>query len=443
MRRDRRPIVVTQAHVRFGYNVARSLTGGGYQVIAAAPQIPSMCTGMQGVVGEVRHPDPFADPLGYVRTVAAAHERYGAGLFIPVHEDIFVASLLRRTLPESLAMLAPPFEALMALHDKYNLFLLTRGEEAGCPPTRLVAGHRDVLEAMEEFGAPVILKPRYGEGASGVFKLTSRSEAAKRAAELDGLLRREAYLAQKFFVGVGVGVGMLMQNGRVLATSQHLRLRESPLSGGASTARLTYDDARLRRATERLLARVGLSGVAMAEYRVDRESGRAHLLDLNPRYWGGLACHVECGVDYPRLHVESFWEGRPPASAVTPVRQVESRWALGEVRSFVALALRARWADIAAMVAPRHGAAVIYEDLSRDSWPAFRAQAGAYLRRVWRARSLTGGNPAKSAFFRAVAEGGAASFLAGIGVAPPPDAASSGSSLKASDDDTSTLPARA
>jgi len=134
---------------------------------------------------------------------------------------------------------------------------------------------------------------------------------------------------------------------------------------------------------------------------------------LNPRYWGGLSCHVASGVDYPVVHVRGFWEQQVPAQTIVPVRQVESRWALGEIRSCLALLMRGRWHDVAGMILPRHGATVIYEDLSSDDTKAFWIQTIAYARRVLQAHRLRG-DFQRSSFFHDFAEIGADGLLTKI-----------------------------
>jgi hypothetical protein len=53
-------------------------------------------------------------------------------------------------------------------------------------------------------------------------------------------------------------------------------------------------------AAERLLAELGWHGMAELDFRVGRD-GRAYLIEVNPRFFGGLSQAIASNVDYPHL----------------------------------------------------------------------------------------------------------------------------------------------
>ena len=86
---------------------------------------------------------------------------------------------------------------------------------------------------------------------------------------------------------------------------------------------------------ERLLKRVGWRGVAMVEFKVDRESGTPYLMEVNGRFWGSLQLAIDAGVDFPRLLLEvarGVDTGEPPPYRVG----VRLRWGLGDVDHLLA-----------------------------------------------------------------------------------------------------------
>jgi predicted ATP-grasp superfamily ATP-dependent carboligase len=393
-------VIVTQCHVRFGFNVTRSLARAGFRVVAGGQQIPTMCHGVDGVVGEFAYPDPFADPDGYIAAIRESAERTGADVLLPVHEDIFVAARFRKDLPSGFRVLTPPFEALMRVHDKLNLARLAQGTSIECPPTRLVQESADLARAIDAFGnTPVIAKPRFGEGTSGVVKIASLAELRGRAAALDRIFRREPYIVQPFVRGVGIGVGCLVVGGLRVATCQHLRLREVPLGGGTSTARLTHWDETLVEPSFALMRAAGIDGIAMLEYRHDREADRFYLLDVNPRYWGGLSTHIESGVDFPRLHLEAALRGIFPTSPATPSQLVETRWTLGEMRVAIELMLRLRLRELRPLFFPGQARRIVYEEFASGGLLPFLVQARAYLLRALRKLVASGSINEKARFF--------------------------------------------
>ncbi|MCD9008194.1 ATP-grasp domain-containing protein [Luteimonas sp. XNQY3] len=394
-------VIVTQCEFRFGYNVARSLVNAGYQVVAMAQTFPSMSDGLFGVVGRESYPSPFADPEGYLSAVSEAAVRWSASVFIPVHEDIFVASRLRDRLPASLEVAAPDFSALMGLHDKYNLFQISQAYGLECPDTFSVKGLKDVEERLAEVGDLAVLKPRHGEGGIGR-KIVSRETVldTKERAGIRALLENQEYVLQRHVPGRGVCIGLLAKNGDTIAISGHFRIREFPRSGGASTARRVFHDEALFSRVKSFVESISYTGVLMLEFRHDLTTGAFRLIDANPRYWGGLSLHLAAGIDYPALHVASVLSNTVALETLplSAENQIESRWLLGELtRSFVSLLSF----DVGEAIAPLRatpGVRVVYEDSGDLGARGIAAQIYAYIK-VGRHKSSTDTLRSRQDFF--------------------------------------------
>jgi len=87
---------------------------------------------------------------------------------------------------------------------------------------------------------------------------------------------------------------------------------------------------------ERFLADLNRHGVCQADFMVDPQTGRPYLIDVNPRFWGGLAQAVAAGVDFPYLVYRMAVDGD-----IKPVRdfrtEVVTRWLGGDVGTFLPL----------------------------------------------------------------------------------------------------------
>lgn len=380
-------VVVTNCGARFGYNVAKSLIASGFRVLAAAPRLPTMCAWMKGLAGEVCIPDAFIDPRGYVAAVNAAAVAHGPLLMLPTHEDVFVAAEQRSAFSDQVSLVAPTLSGLLAVHDKFGLSRLAADEIIQTPETELLTSIDDVSNALAKWHCPVILKPRFGEGSKGIIRIDNEVSLVRKRTLVEKLPAQD-YLLQKFTSGVGVGVGCLMKNGRLIASSQHIRLREVPISGGTSTARATFDRFELREVAASILRKAGIDGIAMLEYRYDRETDNFKLLDANPRYWGGLANHIESGVDYPPLHIAAHMQPDSlPDTLVLPTREIETRWILGEIRAVMELMISGRFNDIKPVFMKSTDYETIYEELSEGDFKPFIVQAKNYAQRV----SIQGG----------------------------------------------------
>jgi predicted ATP-grasp superfamily ATP-dependent carboligase len=115
---------------------------------------------------------------------------------------------------------------------------------------------------------------------------------------------------QDYQAGEAFGVELLMHRGRPLAAFQHRRLREIPITGGASSFRESVAlDETLYEQSVRLLAALDWTGLAMVEFKGPR------LLEINGRIWGSLPLAVKSGMDFPARMADLFLNGPPPEDA--------------------------------------------------------------------------------------------------------------------------------
>jgi protein-tyrosine-phosphatase/predicted ATP-grasp superfamily ATP-dependent carboligase len=158
---------------------------------------------------------------------------------------------------------------------------------------------------VRAFGLPVVLKPRSSFEARN---LTRKRHVRKAYTEealrerLARMLRSGGHvLAQENFIGKGVGVEVLAAEGEILAAFQHEREHEPLMGGGSSYRRSSPLDPELVAATEKLLAALHYTGVAMVEFKKNAETGAWILIEINGRFWGSLPLALAAGVEFP------FW----------------------------------------------------------------------------------------------------------------------------------------
>jgi ATP-grasp domain-containing protein len=81
----------------------------------------------------------------------------------------------------------------------------------------------------------------------------------------------------------------------------------------------------------RLLKKIGWHGVAMVEFKVERDTGIPRLMEINGRFWGSLQLALDAGVNFPHL----LYRLAKEKSVVVPDGGykvgVKSRWLLGDL----------------------------------------------------------------------------------------------------------------
>jgi predicted ATP-grasp superfamily ATP-dependent carboligase len=213
---------------------------------------------------------------------------------------------------------------------------------------------------------PVVLKPSRSVGEGGAqsnrdgsgkvadnTKRTRTKLTVRHAANAEQMASALAELAeagdaafplliQQRIEGPGIGIFLLLWEGRTLATFAHRRIREKPPSGGVSVYResVVADPALVNR-SRALLEHFGWCGVAMVEYKVDERTGTPYLMEVNGRFWGSLQLAVDAGVDFPMLLLSAA-TGEPAAPVNAYTAGVRSRWWWGDVDHLIARLRRSR-----------------------------------------------------------------------------------------------------
>lgn len=376
------PVIVTCAHSRMGFNVARSLLRAGRRIVAVGRGFPTMCAGQHGLVAQHGHDDPYGNPETFIARLCAIAERHGAPTLFPVHEETYVVAQHKRRLEAAgIAVCCPDIHHLLRLHDKANVPVFASAAGVPTPNTLIPQSADDLDEILERIGDNFLVKPRWGSGTLGLKRIAGR----RQFDELQSLWRRNPpsgrYVVQERVPGGGAGVGVLVYGEHAIACAGHVRLREVPIAGGTSSARVTLRHDGMLDAARRLVAASRFdNGVCMVEFRYDASTDRFWVLEFNPRYWGGLSTAIQSGVDFPVLHLAAFEGAPPPPHPRTAIRLAETRWLLGEARAMVELARARRWKDVGRIFRTTRGHRLYVEDFGPGRFRAFRSELRTYLR---------------------------------------------------------------
>jgi predicted ATP-grasp superfamily ATP-dependent carboligase len=109
-------------------------------------------------------------------------------------------------------------------------------------------------------------------------------------------------IVQEFFIGHGIGFGVLMHDGRALACYQYHRGRELMPTGGVP---VRYESMpiwpHVRDYSVRFLRAMGWEGVAQVEWKVIPGTQDVVLMEVNGRFWASLPGSLHAGMEFP------FW----------------------------------------------------------------------------------------------------------------------------------------
>jgi carbamoyl-phosphate synthase large subunit len=192
-------------------------------------------------------------------------------------------------------LMLPPDRALAQTLDKLALARACAGV-VRVPRTELLADDIN----PDSWTYPVVVKPRTGSGSRDITVVIS-------AEELKYLEPSADFIVQEYLPGEEYSIDVLADtDGRVAAGVPRIRAR---VDSGVSVAGRTLHDCELERFGATVAAEVGLTYIANVQVRRD-QAGRPALLEVNPRAPGSLSLTIACGVDMPRMALDTM-RGQP------------------------------------------------------------------------------------------------------------------------------------
>jgi len=343
MSRHRGRVMVTDSGRSSALAMIRSLGRAGWHVTAADAERRSPGSASTFAARRFRYTSPAWDADRFVDDIVHEAERGCLDLLIPVTDDAILPLVnARDRFPGSTRLAFPEDDSLELARDKLRTVTIARELGVPVPATRFAVTAADAVGMLGEIGPPMVLKPRYSRRVVNNRVVRSQVSYVFSPRDVVGVFETaEApgeFLVQEYTPGTGVGVELLLANGRPLMAFQHRRLREVPLTGGASSYRESVAlDPTLYAYATHLLERMRWTGLAMVEFKLTSDGPQ--LMEVNGRVWGSLPLAIASGVDFPAA-LADLLTGRAVAPHTASYRAGVRRRNLELELAWIAAALR-------------------------------------------------------------------------------------------------------
>lgn len=309
-------ILVTDAHLGSAVAVIQALGRRGDAVIAASSDTSSPGFYSRYARERLVYPPADSHPEAMVEALLDGVRSRAVDLVVPVSDAALVpVSEARERFEPHTALAVADRAALAAARDKLATLETASRLAVPTPRSALVTTALEARREAAHLGWPVVLKPQRSLVTDGSGSVELKVAYAGGFASLERHMRRLEglcpVLLQEYYVGEAVGVELLAHEGRPLAAFQHRRLREVPITGGASSFResVPLDPVLYDHAT-RLLEEMSWTGLAMVEFKIGEDGPR--LMEINGRIWGSLPLAIKSGMDFPGRMADLFLQGPPP-----------------------------------------------------------------------------------------------------------------------------------
>jgi predicted ATP-grasp superfamily ATP-dependent carboligase len=257
--------------------------------------------------GFFRYPDPDKDPAGFIDKLVKVCKKHQADdtdlVLMPLHTDSFIVAANRERFAGLAKIVLPERSKIDLIGNKATLAKFCNENSIHTPKTVVIDEGDDFAAIAEAFPYPAFLKISDSNASVGLHKVDNAEEAVKylnQDVKKFKLTGANLAILQQAVPGEDYCSTFLFEHGEIRALMTYHNILDYPRKSGMGALRETVDAAAMENIGARLLELVEWHGVAEIDFRWDGVN-EPYLIEVNPRFWGGLGQSVESGVDYPYL----------------------------------------------------------------------------------------------------------------------------------------------
>lgn len=297
---------------------AHSLARRGVQVIGCDSVDLTLLSFSNAVREYFVHPEPEEDPDGFLDALLDRVERYRPEpgrpyVLMPIYRDTRLFAERRDALEAAgIRVAAPQAGAIDRIHPKDAFARTLQSLDVPSPSTWVP----DDLEAVREIAGhlpyPVILKPRDQTGGRGIHRVED-ADTLLRLWDENQRRWEQPSVIQEAVEGEDHCLTALFDHGELRAHMAYRNVYRFPPTAGAGILRETVDDTPFLPVVRQLMGPLGWNGVAEFDFVWSGDpDGTPAIIEVNPRFWGGLFQSVESGIDFPWMLYELCVRGTVP-----------------------------------------------------------------------------------------------------------------------------------
>ena len=315
----------------------RSLGRRGVEVITGDEYAMTAASFSRYSVAEFRYPNPTQEPQAFLDTlekVVLEHKPQDEAtpyVLMPIHKETYLIARHRERFEPHIRVPIPRIEHIKQVHNKGTLAAYAMQRGLPTPMTWIPDNMAHFQSLAPRVQLPAFVKLRAAASGVGIRKVKTLDELTSTYAEFVerfALKEKDYPIIQQAVPGDDYCVTTLFDHGKMVASMTYRGLRAFPAERGATVMRETVEAPEMEKVAAELMGSLGWHGIAQLDFRWEgTPEARPHLIEVNPRFFGGLIQSVESGWDYPWLlfqlaakgHIEPVTETRTDIRTETPI----------------------------------------------------------------------------------------------------------------------------
>jgi len=317
--------------------VTRSLGRRGVEVITGDEYSMTASSFSRYSTAEFRYPNPTKEPKAFLDVLEKTVLEYKPEdeatpyVLLPIHKETYLIARHRERFEPHIRVPVPQIEHIEQVHNKGTLADYAMKLGLPIPQTWIPENLTHFKSIASEVKLPAFVKLREAASGVGIRKVKTLDELTSTFEEFIERfkLKESDYpVIQQAVPGKDYCVTTLFDHGAMVASMTYRGLRAFPAERGATVMRETVEAPEMERVAAELMGSLGWHGVAELDFRWEgTPETKPQLIEVNPRFFGGLIQSVESGWDYPWLlfrlavkgHIDPVKETRKDVRTETPI----------------------------------------------------------------------------------------------------------------------------
>ncbi|UCG50016.1 MAG: ATP-grasp domain-containing protein, partial [Phycisphaerales bacterium] len=289
----------------------RSLGRRGVEVITGDEYAMTAASFSKYSIADFRYPNPAKEPDAFLDTlekVVIEHkpeDKTTPYVLMPIHKETYLIARHRERFEPHIRVPVPQIEHIRRVHNKGTLAAYAMERGLPTPKTWIPDDMAHFESIASDVQLPGFVKLRESASGVGIRKVKTLDELKstfKEFVEHFKLKEKDYPIIQQAVGGDDYCVTTLFDHGKMVASMTYRGLRAFPAERGATVMRETVEAPEMEKVAAELMGSIGWHGVAELDFRWEgTPEAQPHLIEVNPRFFGGLIQSVESGWDYPWL----------------------------------------------------------------------------------------------------------------------------------------------
>lgn len=302
-------VIMTFARSWYTVSAIRSLGRRGVDIVAGDEFALTPGSLSQYTRASFRYPNPTEDPEGFLDALEAAIIEHRPSdsevpyVLMPMHREAYVIAANRERFEPHIRVPLAESEAIESVRHKARLLDIARKLDIAVPRTWRPADDGELSELASSIDYPVFVKVPTGAAGVGVEKVDGPDallQVHRKLVDDHALVGEDRPLIQAAVPGDDYCTTLICSGGQSRAGLTYRNVFNFPSDGGPGAVRESVEAPRLDAIAARLLRAMSWKGVAQVDFRWTGDpDDEPMLIEVNPRFFGGLSHTIESGVDYP------------------------------------------------------------------------------------------------------------------------------------------------